>query len=324
MRKLKRRIKSERRVLKRRKIESQKQPVTLIFDATALSYSVFYGVGTTLSYNGQSTAVIYGFLKKVLQLARQFKTNDLIFAWDAGYSWREINYPQYKQSRKQKKEEASPEEKEMMNDLLYQQIALHSSVLPKIGLKNTFCFEKYEGDDIIGKIVKDHFKERKFIIVSSDSDMYQLLHLADIYLLSKKRLFTHKDFQLSHRIHADQFALAKAIGGCSTDNIVGVKGVGDPKSPTSKALKYIRGEITSGKIYHRIKAEENKCIQKNLQLTVIPYMGDMMPEIKIRKNRVTRRKLIRVFDKYRFISFLEDGMFTRWQEAFCNENKKRI
>jgi len=191
--------------------------------------------------------------------------------------------------------------------------------LKSMGLKNTFCFPKYEGDDLIGKIVKEYFNGRYKIVVTSDSDMYQLLDKSDIFLLNKKKLFTHKDFQLSHGIHADQWCLAKAIGGCSGDGVIGVQGVADPKSPTSKALKYIRGEITSGKIYNRIKAEENKCIQVNLPLVTIPYMADMMPEIKIRKNRVTRRKLIRVFDKYRFISFLEDEMFTRWQEAFCNE-----
>ena len=306
----------KRRLRKRSKPEQNDGSNVLIIDATALSYGVFYGIGTTLSYNGKPTAVIYGFLKKVLQLCRMFKTNEIVFCWDAGYSWREVNYPQYKQARRQKKEEALPEEKEIFDQLLFQQIQLHSSVLKSMGLKNTFCFPKYEGDDLIGKIVKEYFNGRYKIVVTSDSDMYQLLDKSDIFLLNKKKLFTHEDFKKKYGIHADQFALAKAIGGCSGDGVIGVQGVADPKSPTSKALKYIRGEITSGKIYNRIKAEENKCIQVNLPLVTIPYMSEEMPEIKIRKNRVTRRKLIKVFDKYRFISFLEDEMFDKWKEVF--------
>jgi len=313
-----------KRRLKRRSRPEQGdgKPSVLIFDATALSYAAFYAIGTTLSYNGKPTAVIYSFLMKVLQLARMFKTNEMVFAWDAGYSWREVNYPQYKQARREKKEEASPEEKEVFDQLLYQQIQLHTSVLPRLGFKNSFCFPKYEGDDIIGKLVKDHFKGRAKIVITSDSDMYQLLDKCDIFLLKQKKLFTNKDFQEKYGIHPDQWPLAKAIGGCSTDGVIGVQGVSDPKSPTSKALKYIRGEITSGKIYDRIKRAENECVQRNLPLVTVPYMESEMPEIKIRQNRVTRRKLIKQFDKFRFISFLEDETFSKWEEAFTNVTKK--
>jgi len=292
------------------------KPPTLIFDATALAYNAFYSIGTTLSYNGKPTGVIYGFLKKVLQLALKFKTNDMVFCWDAGYSWREVNYPYYKQDRKAKKENASPEDKEMFDQLLFQQLQLNHSILPRMGLKNSFCFAKYEGDDLIGELVKEYFKDRKKIVVTSDNDMYQLLDIADIYLLHKKKIFTHKMFQEEYGIHADQWPLAKAIGGCSGDGIIGVQGVSDPKNPKSNALKYIKGELVKGTIYDRIKREKHGVIETNLPLVTIPYMKSEMPKMTIKKNRVTRKRLIRQFDKFRFISFLENETFNKWEKVF--------
>lgn len=290
----------------------------LIFDATALSYNAFYAIGTALSYNGQPTTVIYGFLRAILSAGLKFKTDQMYFCWDAGRTYRHFHYAGYKNGRKKKRDEYSPEEQEEYNQLLYQQVKLHHNVLPRLGLKNTFCFDYYEGDDLIAQLVRKHFKGHRKIIFTSDNDLYQLLDESDIFLLHSKKLFTHEHFKEKYGIHADQWPLAKAIGGCNGDSIIGVKGCADPKSPTSNALKYIRGELPrKGTIFKRIKEQENSRIAHNLLMVTTPYLGEQMPKFQFRKNRVTRRRLIKQFDRFRFISFLESEMFTKWEKVFC-------
>jgi 5'-3' exonuclease len=184
-----------------------------------------------------------------------------------------------------------------------------------MGLINSFCFINYEADDLIGALV-DKLKGR-IIIVSSDTDFYQCLDRADIYLTKQKKLFTKKNFREKYNVYPDNWPLAKAIGGCYTDSVIGIEGVGDPKSASSKALKYIRGEMGPGKVRDRIESIEGKAlIDKNLPIVTLPYMVDLMPRFLIRKHKVTRKKLLHEFDKWHFVSLLERNKFAEWKRVF--------
>ena len=68
---------------------------------------------------------------------------------------------------------------------------------------------------------------------------------------------------------------AKAIGGCDSDNVKGIYGVADPaKSNSSKAVEYIKGTLTKGKIYDKIVSEEGQnTIMRNMSLVFLPYQG---------------------------------------------------
>lgn len=287
---------------------------TILIDANALAYSAYYTTGG-LSYRGENTGVIFGFLKQLIQIAKILKSSNLIFLWDQGNSYRTINYKGYKHSRIEKRKEASPEEKEDQNNFHKQRLLLAKTILPRIGLVNSFSFENYEGDDLIGKLT-NQIKGQK-IIVTSDNDAFQLLDRAIIYHIKQKKLFSKIDFIEKYGIHPDQWVMAKAIGGCNGDDIKGIEGVGDPKSPTSKALKYLRGELPNGKVLDKINSKKGqRIIKRNIPLVTVPYMEDIMPEMKIRKNTVTRKKLLREFDKFHFVSLMERENFAKWKSVF--------
>ena len=88
---------------------------TILIDANALAYSAYYTTGG-LSYRGENTGVIFGFLKQLIQIAKILKSSNLIFLWDQGNSYRTINYKGYKHSRIEKRKTASSEEKEDRNN----------------------------------------------------------------------------------------------------------------------------------------------------------------------------------------------------------------
>ena len=80
------------RKIKRR---DKNKSTSIIIDANALAYSAFYTTGG-LSYNGQNTGVIFGFLKQIVRIGSTLKSNNLIFCWDEGLSYRCIKYKHYK------------------------------------------------------------------------------------------------------------------------------------------------------------------------------------------------------------------------------------
>ena len=264
----------------------------------------------------------YGFLSKVLQLAEKFKTNRFIFCWDSGMSYREIDYPHYKIGRRNKEKEWTPLEKEERDSLLFQTIATRKNALEVMGFRNNFIKPYYEADDLIAYWVRKlakHYKKESIVAVSDDADMFQLLDDCIMYRPRVKKRFTSKILKRTYGVDPSQWARAKAIGGCSGDDVEGVEGVADPKSLTSKALKYLRGELTEGKVFDRIESNvSKKIIERNMSLVKIPYSKIPLPRMILRKDRLTRSGFLKVFDKHWFKSFLKKEQFARWKEAFLN------
>jgi 5'-3' exonuclease len=271
----------------------------------------------TLSYSGKPTGVVYGFLKKMLFLAKKFNTNHFVTCWDAGFSSRIHEYPEYKKPREEKKRDFTEEEQEDYDNMLFQSIQLNHEILPNLGLHNNYIQLDYEADDLLAVWCNRLFGKGRLIVVTSDADMFQLLDRADIYHLARKKIMTEDDLREEYGIPARKWSLAKAIGGCSGDNVAGIEGVSDPKNKSSKALKYLRGELTPGKILDKIESPAGKrIVERNLPLVDLPYREDAMKKMIRRRDVFTSRRFIRVFDKFHFKSFLEKENFVQWQEAF--------
>jgi len=295
----------------------QRNKTVVLVDASTIVYSAFHTYGT-LNYHGQKTGIIYGFLKKILMLAKKFNTTDFITCWDAGVSHRNSIYPTYKANRHKNMTDDQQEER---NWMLAQSIAINHRILPYLGFKNNFIQIDYEADDLLAywtNRLKGCGKD--VIMVTTDSDMFQCLDDCTIFNTTTKKLFTRIKFMKKFGIKPNQWAMAKAIGGCSGDNVTGIEGAADPKHPTSKALKYLRGELNKGKILDRIENPHGQdLIDFNLKLVKLPYKEEVMKRMIYRRNKFTRRRFIKMFDRYHFKSFLEKEKFVEWKEAFLND-----
>lgn len=294
----------------------KKSDTILLIDCSTLVYAAFYTYGT-LSYHGKPTGIIYGFLKKILMLAKKFETTDFITCWDAGVSHRHFIYTKYKAKRHAKREGLSEEEEEQRRWMLAQSVSLNHRILPYLGFKNNYIRINYEADDLLAYWVNRYKRSgKRIIMVTTDSDMFQCLNDCSIFNPATKKLMTRIKFMKKFGIRPEEWAMAKAIGGCSGDGVEGVEGVSDPKNPSSKALKYLRGELNKGKILDRIKASKD-LIKFNLQLVKLPYEGTGdTKRMVIRRNKYSKRRFIKTFDKYHFKSFLEKDKFVAWEETF--------
>src|ERR1700722_6320763 len=161
-------------------------------------------------------------------------------------------YPNYKKDRIEKWANATQEEK-LDREEYQQQLWMIMKVLPKLGYKNIFHQSGYEADDVIASICRNLSSNDRAVIVSSDKDLYQLLSKRVSMQKAKGEMYTEKDLSKDYfGLEQEQWHVVKAIAGCETDSIEGVKGIGD-----ILAAKFLRGLVKEGsKTYQKIEQGE--------------------------------------------------------------------
>ncbi len=242
----------------------------LVLDSHYLCHRSFHTLD--LSWDGRATGVIYGFLKSISLFKEEFRTDRIAFCFEGTSSHREKLYPEYKQKRKQ---ERSPEEAKAYASLGVQISELRMRYLPQIGFQNIFCYAGFESDDSMAEIARSFPRDQEVILVTGDQDLFQCLRPnVIIYSPQRGKLITDRWFQNQFQIPPARWALVKAIGGCSTDNVKGVPGVGE-----ITALKFAQGLLSpDSKAYRSILSPEGKAIvRRNKKLVQLPFEGCPVP-----------------------------------------------
>lgn len=244
-----------------------KQPL-LVLDCHYLCYRAFHAQGE-LSFKGQMTGVVFGFLKSIRALKDEFQTDRVVFCFESNRLHRRDIYPDYKLGRHKKQNE---EERMARQSFQMQVHLLERDYLPRIGFQNIFNFLGYEADDIMAAIASKIRGE--IILVTADMDMLQCLREnVIIYSPQKRKIFTDSWFYNTYQMLPKQWAVVKAIAGCSSDNVAGIPGVGE-----KSALRYVQGDLKSGIYFDRIMAGK-EIVRRNRQLVELPYGGCPVPEI---------------------------------------------
>lgn len=277
----------------------------ILVDATNLGHICFHAMGD-LSYDEEPVGVIYGFLRKVLSMASDLDSTNFVFCWDSRKSLRRKLYPDYKSNRQELSEEEARQRK-----VMYKQFtALRQDILPRMGFNNNLMSVGFEADDIIAECCIS--TDGMVAIVSTDKDLYQLLDSSTfIYKPTTGRVYTDLNFDAEFDMTPSRWVDIKAVMGDVSDNIKGIDGVG-----IKTALKYFRGELKNGKKKSDIDAN-NDLIELNKKLIELPlvYRG-RRPKVDLVDNTFNREEFINVFDKFRFLSFLKDEGFSKWERTF--------
>jgi len=279
----------------------------ILIDANNIAHIAFHSM-KGLSYKGKRTGVIFGFLNEMFKIAKKFKSNDLIFCWDTSRknNLRKKIYPEYKANRDKDLTEQEKKEKKIG----YKQFGiLKNDVIPKLGF-NSFVKKGYEADDLIAYIVRSTLVNDPILIVSTDQDLFQLLAFFNvkIYNTRKKKLIDKVKFEKQFNIIPEKWALVKTLAGCSSDNIKGIKGVGE-----KTAIKYLNNDMKKGKIFEKIESNYKKMVLQNFNLVCLPYINKDF-KLELKKTELSRKAFIEVFDKYGFRTFEKE--FKQWEEVF--------
>ena len=152
-----------------------------------------------------------------------------------------------------------------------------------------FEFNIVEGDDIISNYVKNKPSEEKVVILSGDKDITQLISpTVVIYNPNKKDFITEANSVKMLGVRHDNVVLEKMLCGDSSDNIKGVKGLGEatlhkliPEFMTEKiGLDYVLNKVNELQNERKVLKKKPLVVLNNiLNGTTMGVQGDKLYEV---------------------------------------------
>jgi len=262
--------------------------IWVAIDVSCLAYRVWYSL-PKLSWKGQPTEVLFGFFRAVEEVRNLFGSDNLVFCFDSKDSKRKELYPEYKAGRRRHDD---LEHKQRRKAFHIQMDLLKNRCLPLAGFRNIFAAKGYESDDILAVVAKTVVSRGtdELVIVTRDSDIYQCLRPnVFIYDPQLKKVRDVKWFTQTYGIEPPQWAKVKALAGCQTDNVPGIRGIGQ-----KTALNFLRAAANLRVIELVDEAVRCGAMARNMQLVKLPFHG--CPSFKLcpqNWNRVGWSKMLR-------------------------------
>ena len=193
----------------------------IAIDGNSLMFRAYYAIQTAMtSRDGVPTNAIHGFTSMLIKLL-ETEPDYVLVAFDMhGGTFRHDTYPEYKAGRRETPEDLRP------------QFPALKELLTAMGIRVCECF-RYEADDILGTISKKAEEEGVFtLIVTGDRDALQLISENTHVMLTKKGITETAEFD--EALLREEYGLTpaymidlKALMGDGSDNIPGIKGVGE-------------------------------------------------------------------------------------------------
>lgn len=234
----------------------------IIIDGNALLHRAFHAIPPTLTTkDGQMVNAVYGFTSILLKVFKDIKPDYWVLTFDkACPTFRHKEYKEYKAQRKKQPQE------------LYDQLPICKKVAEVFGIP---IYEKdgFEADDVIGTIanqIKSKTTNLETIIVTGDLDTLQLVNDTTKVFTLKKGIndtIIYDEKTAKERfggLSPNQLVDFKALRGDPSDNIPGVKGIGEKGAidllAEFKNIENLYKNIDSEKIKDsvRIKLKEYK------------------------------------------------------------------
>jgi DNA polymerase I len=187
----------------------------LLVDGHHLAYRTFHALKGLTTSRGEPVQAVYGFAKSLLKALKE-DGDSVIVVFDAkAPSFRHEAYEGYKASRA-----PTPED-------FPRQLALIKELVDLLGLVRLEV-PGYEADDVLASLAKKVEKEGYEVrILTADKDLYQLLSDRIHVLHPEGYLITPAWLWEKYGLRPDQWADYRALTGDESDNLPGVKGIGE-------------------------------------------------------------------------------------------------
>ena len=280
----------------------------ILIDGNNLLFRSYYATAYTGNFmrnsEGFPTNGIYGLVNMLNKIINEEKPEYIAVAFDVGKTFRHEKYADYKAGRSE-----TPDELKM-------QFPVAKKIIEAMGIKYIEK-EGYEADDIIGTLAKKAYIDKDFIatIISSDKDLLQLINEEiDVKLLKTKDYIkmNKQTFFETYKIEPIKMIDLKALMGDSSDNIKGVKGIGE-----KTALKLLQKYGSLDNIYNNIEeitgSTKTKLIDgknsayESYELATIYTDVDLDIELEdLKINKENTSNLIEIYNDLEFYSLLKN------------------
>lgn len=237
----------------------------LLIDGNSILNRAYFALPPMNDKEGRNVNAVFGFTNILLKVLADYAPDKLVVAFDMrGHNFRKDIYAEYKANRHG-----------MPDDLAAQMPVLHDL----LATMNVTVVEKsgVEADDIIGTI-STAFQGDSYI-VSGDRDMLQLVSDKVTVLLTKKgvtevEVVTPETLKENYHLTPAQVIEYKALRGDTSDNIPGVRGVGEK---TAMALLEKYGDIDV--LYENVNKEKGALHDKLIEGKEMAYVSRKLATI---------------------------------------------
>jgi len=279
----------------------------VLVDGNNLLFRSYYATAYTgnimRNSEGFPTNGLFGFVNMINKIISEENPKYIMVAFDIGKTFRHEKYEKYKDGRKE-----TPDELKM-------QFPVAKKILTAMGIKYLEC-EGYEADDIIGTISKWTEKDPEFeaLIVSSDKDLLQLISDETTVKLLKTKdhiMMNKNTFIDTYGFEPIKMIDLKALMGDSSDNIPGVKGIGEKTA--IKLLKeynsldgiYENVEKISGATFNKLVEGKEDAYYSRELVTIYRDVPINITIEDLKYNNENTDELINIFNDLEFYSLLK-------------------
>ena len=283
---------------------SSKQEKFIIIDGNALVHRAWHALPPTLTTKtGEIVNAVYGFTMILLKVLKDLKPDYLAVTFDLkGPTFRHKEYKEYKATRVKQADE------------LYAQFPKIKEVVKAFNIP---IYEKagFEADDVIATLVKNQAVEKiQSIIVTGDLDTLQLVDAnTEIYTMHKGLSDTviYDIAEVKRRFDGltpEQMVDFKALRGDPSDNIPGVRGIGEKGAISLlkefKTLENLYQNLDSEKIkdrYRQLLKDHKKDARLSKKLTQL--VANVPINFKLADSKVTGYDINKVMPLFQELEF---------------------
>lgn len=242
--------------------------VFLIVDALALVHRAFHAVPPLQTKDGRVVNAVYGFLSILMKAVKDTHPEYVAVAFDRKEpTFRHLAFKEYKAQREKKPDD------------LYAQIPIVEDLLKTLKIP-TLSVEGFEADDIIATLVAKtkKLKNLERVILTGDKDTLQLVDETTAVLTPGKGikdtlLYTPSRVRERFGLEPEQMVDFKALRGDPSDNIPGVRGIGEVG-----AAKLLSEFGTLEKLYAELEKDSDKAqaISKKQKAALTEFKKDAL------------------------------------------------
>lgn len=206
--------------------EARTKKRLMLIDGHSLIHRAYYALPPLTTSQGVPTNAVYGFTRMLWRLLEEHKPDAIAVAFDHhGPTFRHEAFEDYKAQRKP------------MPDDLKPQIELTKEVVTNFGIP-IFELSGYEADDLIGTMAKRASAEDfEVFVVTGDRDCLQLVNEQVTALLTRRGItdletLDPEGVKEKTGVYPKQIPDLKGLMGDPSDNIPGVRGIGEKTAVT--------------------------------------------------------------------------------------------
>ena len=262
------------------KKDKENNKTLVLLDAHAIIHRAYHALPEFLSSKGEPTGALYGLSSMLMKIITDLKPDYIVACYDLPQkTFRHEAYDAYKAGRKK------------ADEALISQLKNSRQIFEGFNIP-VYDAPGFEADDILGTIVEKYKKDKnlRIIIASGDMDTMQLVDdkKVQVYTLKKgiNDTILYDEDAVMERFHFKPKLLPdyKGLRGDPSDNIIGIKGVGE-----KAAENLIVNFGTLEEIYKKIKKDEGAFTKAGISPRMIELLKNNEEEALFSKTLATIR-----------------------------------